>query len=362
MQLRVVVAFLVLLWISFVEIHLKRIRIQILSLVRLNRCNQTQDRCKLQSSSKRIKLKDGRYLAYRERGVPLDKSIYRIITVHGLHSTKEVDVLATQEVLEEMSIYMVQYDRAGYWESDQNIKRSVESEACDIEELADQLQIGSKFYIISNSAGSYPTWNCLRRIPHRLKGVAFIAPMINYKWNSLPRNLIKYDHTNKLARIIYWLCCHYPELLYSICTQQFNGVPLCTASLFTKKDKQVAGDENREQSYNMKLYPTQNDFEYSVLQDFMVAQGNWEFDPLELENPFPENESSVHIWHGNMDDVVPISLQRYVSKRLPWIHYHEIPDVSHDFWQVGPVSEPVLRSFLLGQQHPHPSLQVVIQD
>lgn len=154
-----------------------------------------------------------------------------------------------------MSIYMVQYDRAGYWESDQNMKRSVESEGCDIEELADQLQIGSKFYLISNSAGCYPTWNCLRRIPHRIKGVAFMAPMINYKWKSLPPDLIKYDNTNKLVRIIYWFCCHYPQLLYSIFIQQFDGVPLCTASLFTDKDKQ---DEQSDNMVKFFTYLTLN--------------------------------------------------------------------------------------------------------
>ncbi|KAG5602777.1 hypothetical protein H5410_034147 [Solanum commersonii] len=80
MQLKIVVAFLVLLWISFVEIHIKKITTRILKS------------CKLQSRSKRIKLKDGRYVAYRERGVPINKSICRIITVYGIHSTKEVDV------------------------------------------------------------------------------------------------------------------------------------------------------------------------------------------------------------------------------------------------------------------------------
>ncbi|KAK6787991.1 hypothetical protein RDI58_016516 [Solanum bulbocastanum] len=71
--------------------------------------------------------------------------------------------------------------------------------------------------------------------------------MIKYKWNSLPRDLIKYDHANKLSRIIYWLCCHSPELFYSVSTQQFNGVPLCTAFLFTKKDIQVAENANKGQ-------------------------------------------------------------------------------------------------------------------
>ena len=69
--------------------------------------------------------------------------------------------------MEELGIYILLFDRAGYGESDPNPKRSLKSEASDIEELADQLQLGAKFYVISVSVGAYPTWSCLKRIPHR---------------------------------------------------------------------------------------------------------------------------------------------------------------------------------------------------
>lgn len=46
------------------------------------------------NSSAKIKLIDGRNLAYKERGVPKDKSNYRIIMVHGFDSSKERDFLA----------------------------------------------------------------------------------------------------------------------------------------------------------------------------------------------------------------------------------------------------------------------------
>lgn len=72
-----------------------------------------------------------------------------------------------QELIDELGIYFLLYDRAGYGESDPNPKRSVKSEALDIEELADQLELGLKFYVIGVSMGSYPTWSCIKHIPHR---------------------------------------------------------------------------------------------------------------------------------------------------------------------------------------------------
>ena len=51
-----------------------------------------------------------------------------------------------------LGIYFLSFDRAGYGVCDPNPKPSVKSEAMDVEELADQLEIGLKFYLI----GAYP--------------------------------------------------------------------------------------------------------------------------------------------------------------------------------------------------------------
>lgn len=64
-------------------------------------------------------------------------------------------------------MYILTFDRAGYGESDPNPKRSVKSEAFDIQELADQLNLGPKFYLIGVSIGTYSVWACLKYIPHR---------------------------------------------------------------------------------------------------------------------------------------------------------------------------------------------------
>lgn len=59
------------------------------------------------------------------------------------------------------------FDRPGYGESDPNPEGTVKSLALDIEELADQLKLGSKFYIVGLSLGGEIVWGCLKYIPHR---------------------------------------------------------------------------------------------------------------------------------------------------------------------------------------------------
>jgi len=129
-----------------------------------------------------------------------------------------------QELIDELGIHFLLFDRAGYGESDPDPKRTVKSEALDIQELADQLQLGSKFYVIGVSVGSYSTWSCLKYIPDRqstlfnssfmfffffllrhvktqllhftskpfsrLAGVAFVVPVVNHRWPSLPNSFV----------------------------------------------------------------------------------------------------------------------------------------------------------------------------
>ena len=88
----------------------------------------------------------------------------------------------------------------------------------------------------------------------------------------------------------------------------------------------------------------------TLRDDFAVAFSSWEFDPIELSNPFPQNQSNVHIWQGYEDKVVPVELQRYVSSKLPWIRYHEVRDGGHLIVHYDGLCEAILRALLLGEE------------
>ena len=86
----------------------------------------------------------------------------------------------------------------------------------------------------------------------------------------------------------------------------------------------------------------------------MAAFGKWVFGPLELSDPFSINEigSGLHIWHSRLDKIVPVELQRFVSGKLPWIRYHEVPDKGHLIIYDDAVCEAIIRSLLLGEDNP----------
>lgn len=283
-------------------------------------------------TSSRIKLKDGRHLSYAEFGVPKGKAKYKIIYIHGFSSTKHSVLPVSQGVYDGLRVYLVAFDRAGYGESDPNPNLSVKSTALDVEDLADHLELGSKFYIIGNSLGGTYVWGCLKYIPHRLVSAALLSPASNYWWPGFPANLSKEAYNKQLVQDQWALrVAHYaPWLTYWWNTQtwfpSYCPVVFCP-QLFSVSDMELLRKFTGRDDYKGEI--GQEGVFDSLHRDMNVVFGRWEFDPMELDDPFPNNEVTVQLWHGAGDLVVPVALSRYISQKLSWVQYHEIEDAGH---------------------------------
>ncbi|KNA05332.1 hypothetical protein SOVF_191320 [Spinacia oleracea] len=316
------------------------------------RTSKSMDESECEIASPRIRLKDGRLLAYRETGVPKEEANFKIIIVHGFGSSKDMSFSAPQGLIEDLKIYMLLYDRAGYADSDPNPQRSLKSEALDIEQLADQLDLGPKFYVIGVSMGSYPTWSCLQYIPHRLQGVALVAAVVNYRWPSLPKSLIKDDFRKGLVKICLFVLKHMPGFLYWWMTQKCipsANVMEKNTVFFSERDQEVLKRTPGFELLSENKIEQRSVFD-NLRGDILVGFSKWEFDPLKLNNPFPKDEGSVHLWVGYEDKVVPVELQRHVMGELPWIKYHEIPHGGHLIVYDAEVCESILRALLLNEE------------
>lgn len=279
----------------------------------------------------RIKLRDGRHLAYKEHGVSKELAKYKVVLIHGFGSSRHEAGIATAEAVQELGIYFVSFDRPGYGESDPDPKRSFRSLALDIEELADQLELGSKFYVIGFSMGGQVGWGCLKYISHRLAGAALVCPVTNYWWPGFPSNLATEAYYQQLPQDQWALrvAHHAPWLTYWWNTQKLfpSSSVIAGKPKLSHQDLEIISKLENRQS-QMAYVTQQGEFE-SFHRDMIVGFGKVEFDPMDLKNPFANGEGSVHLWHGNEDGLVPVALQRYIAEKLPWIHYHEIPNAGH---------------------------------
>ncbi|XVF76222.1 hypothetical protein PTKIN_Ptkin13bG0248900 [Pterospermum kingtungense] len=305
-------------------------------------------------TASRIKLRDGRYLAYKEHGVPRDAAKYKIVEAHGFDSCRHDAIAPSAEIIEKLGVYIVTFDRPGYGESDPNPKRTVKSMALDIEELADQLKLGSKFYVIGFSMGGQWIWSCLKYIPHRLAGATLVAPVVNYWWSGFPANLSEQAYQKQLPQDQWALrLSHYaPWLTYWWNTQKWfpgSSVIAHSGDNFNSEDKKLLPKIASRRKHSKALVRQQGEFE-SLHRDIIIGFGTWEFSPLDLDNPFPNNEGSAHLWHGDEDGLVPVTLQRYIAQQLPWIHYHELPGAGHLFAVADGMADTMVKALLVGEK------------
>jgi pimeloyl-ACP methyl ester carboxylesterase len=83
-------------------------------------------------------------------------------------------------------------------------------------------------------------------------------------------------------------------------------------------------------------------------RDMTVGFGKWAWSPLQLEDPFAGKQGKLHLWHGAEDLIVPVSLSRYISEKLPWVVYHELPTSGHLFPIADGMGDVIVKSLLLG--------------
>ncbi|KAL8245129.1 hypothetical protein R6Q59_011387 [Mikania micrantha] len=305
-------------------------------------------------TSPRIKLRDGRHLSYKEYGVPKDLAKSKIIYVHCFDCSKYNDPFATAStaVLEELGVYIVAIDRPGYGESDPDPKRTVKSLALDIEEFADNLNLGLKFYVAGFSMGGQVIWSCLKYIPHRLAGAVLISPAINYWWHNLPSNLTNEAYSRQLQQDQWSLrVAHYlPWLTHWWNTRlpPFSAIVQHPA-IYSARDIEVVtklfGSMDPKQAQLVKSQPRLQGEPESIHRDLNIGFGKWEFDPIDILNPFDENnDAPVHLWMGDEDMIVPVTLQRYIVQKLRWIKYHELTGHGHAFSFADGMSETILKA------------------
>ncbi|XP_051130420.1 uncharacterized protein LOC127250958 isoform X2 [Andrographis paniculata] len=290
-------------------------------------------------TASRIRLDDGRHLAYEEFGVPKDIAKHKIVFIHGFdscrHDVSAITANLSPDLVQSKGIYIVSFDRPGYGESDPHPTRTVKSLAFDIEALADKLELGSKFYIVGFSMGGQISWACLKHIPHRLAGAALVAPAVNFWWRGIPSNVSQQGFELQPAadRWVARVAHYVPWLTYWWNTQKLfasSSVIARSASILSNQDKELLPRILEIRKEYLGLPRQQGEFE-SLHRDAIVAFGKWEFSPVDLENPFAESEGSgsVQLWQGEEDVIVPVTLQRYIASQLPWIRYHEVPGAGH---------------------------------
>lgn len=311
-------------------------------------------------SATSITLPDGRHLAFLERGVPSDRARHTLIVPHGFLSSRLAGVPGIKEsLLEEFGVRFVTYDIPGFGESDPDSRRTLNSSAFDMVELANSIGVNGKFWVLGFSSGALHAWAALKYVPDRVAGAAMVAPLINpyeSSMNKEERSQI-WDTWTKKRRLMYYLARRFPKFLPRFYSRSFlsgkhGPIDKWLSVSLGDKDKVVVKEPKFEEFW-------QRDVEESVRQlsakpfveEAVLQVSDWGFklSDLQVQKKCPGKGffpwlkfmysppecvlsgflGPVHVWQGMDDQVVPPSMTDYVARVLPSAVVHRLPNEGH---------------------------------
>jgi len=271
---------------------------------------------------KTIVLKDGRTLGYAELGNINGKPIFYFNGFPG----SRLEARAGEEGIEKSGIRLISIDRPGLGLSDPKPKRTFLDWPDDVIELADALSIG-KFAVIGISGGGPYSLACAYKIPAKRLVAAGICggmgPLEAGTEGMKKSNRVLFTISKKISwllRFLMWFGfgrkCKSVEDAQKLLLENLNDFPEADQKLF--QDPRL----NRlfaEETFEAFLQGSK-----WVAYECKLYARSWGF---KLEDISPEIK--IFIFHGEIDNQVPIGMARYMEKRIPNCEAIYFPNETH---------------------------------
>ncbi|KAF2312034.1 hypothetical protein GH714_027815 [Hevea brasiliensis] len=311
-------------------------------------------------SASRILLPDGRHMAYHENGVPAYRARFSMIAPHSFLSSRLAGIPGVKtSLLEEFGVRLVTYDLPGFGESDPYPGRNLNSSALDMLHLANAIGINNKFWVLGYSSGSMHAWATLKYIPDRIAGAVMIAPMINpYELGMTKEEMRRtWEQWPSKRKLMYFLARKFPKFLSYFYRQSF------LSGFHGRIDKWMSLSLGRKDELLIKdpafIEFWHRDVEESIrqgiakpfIEEAVLQVSNWGFSLADLHvqrkcqkkgillwlrSMYSQAECElagflgpIHVWQGMDDQLAPPSMTDYISRVLPGVFLHKLPNEGH---------------------------------
>jgi len=266
----------------------------------------TVDRDGERPETRLLTLRDGRHLAYTEWGSPDGAPI---VFQHGMPGSR-FGREAAQELYRSMDVRVITPDRPGYGLSNAKPRRRLVDWPSDIVELADFLHIG-RFGVVSLSGGGLYALACAALIPERLLSVVTTScpsPL------DRPGAMAGMQFTNRaglwLEETMPWLLEGGTHLLNSLVKRHTAFFVDESAHTSPTADQDVLSTPWVRLSIIETLREAVRCGPQGYDDDLRILTSPWGFAPENIRVP-------VHLWHGEVDSVIPLSHAQYLAAVIP---------------------------------------------
>jgi pimeloyl-ACP methyl ester carboxylesterase len=261
-----------------------------------------------------IKLKDGRTLGYAEYGAPQGKPIFYF---HGFPSSRiDWPIFDSDAIATRLNARIIAADRPGAGLSDFKSGRQILDWPDDVIELADALQV-DRFAVLGISGGGPYAAACAFKIPQRLTAAAIVCGMGPSEAPGAK------DGT---AMLLTGKSAFMRKMLLMLMAMGFRRNP----DRFLSQMKDTVAEPD-------KLLLAQSEIEqafiYSIREAFRSGTRGAYHDAVLYKRPWgyqlQDISMSIHLWHGDLDTQVPVSVGQYVANAIPNCQAKFLPEEGH---------------------------------
>ena len=252
-----------------------------------------------------LKFPDGRQICYAEYGDPTGQPIFAF---HGNPNSRLLwGVIPGSPFLP--NVRLIAPDRPGYGQTDfvEGVT-TIENWPNDIVALADSLGI-DQFTVFAPSGGGPFALSCAWKIPERLTSVgvfASVGPLIpetgknlaapiRMMWTKAP----KFPGLFKLQmKMSAWMAREFTKLYIKMILKEFG-----------ETDREVYERLNIAELIRTDRNEGYRQGDVGTWYDAMIP-GNWQI-------PLNEIKAKIHLWQGEEDISVPMSMGQYLAEKIP---------------------------------------------
>lgn len=265
-----------------------------------------------------LRLADGRLMSAAEFGDPLGVPLLYFHGYPGSCLEAELGHAAARE----RGFRLIGIDRPGFGRSDPQWGRRLSDWPADVLVVADALGL-ARFAVAGASGGGPYAAACAALIPDRLIGVGILSGL-GPPESRLPNDGMMWHNRVGLsiAERAPWLV---RPVLGGVGFVMARSSRIAIANLqchVAEPDRRILADPDFLRILSGSLREAFRNGSAGAVSDALVYARPWDVDLGSIRIP-------VHLWHGEDDVIVPVTMARWVARAIPGAHATYLPGEGH---------------------------------
>ncbi len=266
----------------------------------------------------RLRLRDGRWLAYCDIGKADDLPVIMMHGISGSRGQRHPD----DSLLGRYGIRLIIPDRPGSGDSDPLPQRRIIDWPQDVAALADHLGL-DRFAVLGFSGGTSYALATGVQLRERVTRVSLVGCMPPFT------HIEDLRHYLPAFRVIMLLARYAPRMLPPTLRVMVNGIRKNpqryldqVLARVTDADRAMFEDPRLRKAYLESLLASVKRGERDLARETLLAAQDWGFDLSAVQVP-------VTLWHGEGDRHVSIALAERIGQQLNAVALHRVAQAGH---------------------------------